>query len=74
MFFDVSAYFGKKIGAATIVDDMSFCNAALEHAHVNLVPGSAFGGPGYARMSYATSQSEIRGGIEQLAKWLKSAA
>jgi aspartate aminotransferase len=71
MFFDVSAYFGKKIGGATIVDDMSFCNAALEYAHVNLVPGAAFGGPGYVRMSYATSQTEIRGGIEQLAKWLK---
>lgn len=70
IFMDVSAYFGKSRGAIPMTDDVSFCQAALEIAHVNLVPGSAFGAPGYARMSYANSLSELRGGLEQLTQWL----
>ncbi|MCE9533091.1 MAG: pyridoxal phosphate-dependent aminotransferase [Planctomycetes bacterium] len=72
IFFDVSAYFGKTPGGNPITDDVSFCKYALETAHVNLVPGSAFGAPGNARMSYATSRAEIEGGIGQLANWLKT--
>jgi aspartate aminotransferase len=71
IFFDVSHYFGKLPG---ITDDFGFCKAALEVAHVNLVPGSAFGAPGFARMSYAASRQELQGGLEQLAKWLKPLA
>ena len=70
VFFDVSAYFGKTVGGVKIADDVSFCKAALETAHVNLVPGSAFGSPGNARMSYANSRQELQGGLESLAKWL----
>ena len=69
-FIDVSAYFGKSIGGVTIKDSLEFCKACLETAHVNLVPGSAFGAEGYARMSYANSREELEGGIAALAKWL----
>lgn len=72
IFFDVSAYIGKTIGGLAITDDVAFCKGALETGHVNVVPGSAFGAPGYARMSYATSRAEIEGGIGALAKWLSS--
>jgi aspartate aminotransferase len=72
VFFDVSAHFGKQIAGVSITDDVSFCKAALEAAHVNLVPGSAFGSPGNARMSYANSRQELQGGLEQLAKWIAS--
>jgi len=73
IFFDVSAYIGKTVGGLNITDDVAFCKGALETAHVNLVPGSAFGSPGSARMSYATSPTEIEGGLGQLASWLKGA-
>jgi aspartate aminotransferase len=53
-----------------IANDADFCKGALEIAHVNLVQGSAFGAPGFARMSYATSRAEIEGGLAALAKWL----
>jgi aspartate aminotransferase len=72
VFFDVSAYFGKTIDGTPITDSMSFCKGALETAHVNLVPGAAFGAEGFARMSYATSRAEIEGGLAALAKWLAS--
>jgi len=69
-FFDISAYFGKTIGGVAIKDSLEFCKACLETPHVNLVPGSAFGAEGYARMSYANSREELEGGIAALANWL----
>jgi len=69
-FFDISAYFGKTIGGVAFKDSLEFCKACLETPHVNLVPGSAFGAEGYARMSYANSREELEGGIAALANWL----
>jgi aspartate aminotransferase len=69
-FFDVSVHFGKSIGGASITDSMSFCKACLEIAHVNLVPGSAFGAEGFVRMSYANSREELEAGLAALAGWL----
>lgn len=71
VFFDVSHYFGKPIGGMTVKDSLEFCKACLETAHVNLVPGSAFGAEGYVRMSYANSREELTGGVAALSKWLK---
>ncbi|WP_255169974.1 pyridoxal phosphate-dependent aminotransferase [Natrononativus amylolyticus] len=48
------------------VDDQAWCEGALEDAHVATVPGSAFGTPGYARISYAASEERLREGIERL--------
>jgi aspartate aminotransferase len=70
LFFDVSAHFGRTFKEIVIRDSMDFCKAALEQAHVNLVPGIAFGCEGYARMSYATSETEIREGLMRLREWL----
>src|SRR5436190_10020442 len=69
-FFDVSSYFGKSIGGTKVTDSLSFCKACLESAHVNLVPGSAFGAEGFVRMSYANSREELENGLAALAKWL----
>ncbi len=49
-------------------DDQAWCEGALEDAHVATVPGSAFGTPGYARISYAASEERLREGIERLAE------
>src|SRR5262249_46325315 len=58
VFFDISAYLGKAIGGVAVPDSLAFCKACLEGAHVNLVPGSAFGAEGFVRMSYANSREE----------------
>ncbi len=49
-------------------DDQSWCEDALEDAHVATVPGNAFGTPGYARVSYANSQERLREAVERLAE------
>ena len=48
-------------------DDQAWCEGAIEDAHVATVPGSAFGTPGYARLSYAASEERLREGVERLA-------
>ncbi|MCT9096374.1 pyridoxal phosphate-dependent aminotransferase [Haloarchaeobius sp. HME9146] len=48
-------------------DDTAWCEGAIEDAHVATVPGSAFGTPGYARLSYAASEERLREGVERLA-------
>lgn len=70
-FFDVSRHFGKKLGGIEVNNSASFCRAALETAHVNLVPGSAFGAEGYARMSFAASRDQINGGLDRLEQFLR---
>jgi aspartate aminotransferase len=70
-FFDVSAHFGRPIAGRTVKDSAAFCIAALEQAHVNLVPGSAFGAEGYVRLSFAASREQLEGGLDRLEQWLK---
>jgi aspartate aminotransferase len=41
----------------------------LDDAHVALVPGEAFGAPGYLRLSYATSLERIEEGLRRLQKF-----
>jgi aspartate aminotransferase len=45
----------------------------LERAHVALVPGEAFGAPGFLRLSYATSLDRIEEGLRRMKKFLARA-
>ena len=47
-------------------DDMQYCKDAAREAGVGLVPGKAFGTPGYVRASLVESQDRIREGIDRL--------
>ncbi|WP_248896606.1 pyridoxal phosphate-dependent aminotransferase [Haloplanus halobius] len=48
--------------------DQAWCEAAIEEAHVATVPGSAFGTPGYARISYAADKDRLREAVDRLAE------
>ncbi|AAG19132.1 pyridoxal phosphate-dependent aminotransferase [Halobacterium salinarum] len=48
-------------------DDQAWCQDALKDAHVATVPGSAFGAPGYARLSYAASTDRLEAAVDRLA-------
>jgi len=50
-------------------DDQEWCADAIEDAHVATVPGSAFGSPGYARISYAASEERLREAVDRLAAY-----
>jgi aspartate aminotransferase len=62
VFPDVSAYLGTKFK-----DDVQLADWLLEEAKVATVPGGVFYGPGHLRLSYATSEADIKKGVERLA-------
>ena len=70
-FFDVSAHFGRTLGGRKVADSTSFCQAALESAHVNVVTGAAFGAEGYVRLSYASSREQLQTGLDRLEQFLR---
>jgi aspartate aminotransferase len=70
-FFDVSAHFGQTRGGRVVKDSTEFCRAALEVAHVNVVPGAAFGAEGYVRLSYAAARDQLLGGLDRLEQFLR---
>ncbi len=49
-------------------DDQAWCEEAISDAHVATVPGSAFGTPGYARISYAASKDRLTEAVDRLAE------
>ena len=49
-------------------DDIAFATYLLEQAHVATVPGTAFGAPGYLRLSFATSLEALQEAISRIKK------
>ncbi|AWB27675.1 pyridoxal phosphate-dependent aminotransferase [Halococcoides cellulosivorans] len=49
-------------------DDQAWAERAVEDAAVATVPGSAFGTPGYVRLSYAASRDRLQEGVDRLAE------
>jgi len=48
-------------------DDIVLSEYLLEHAGVAVVPGSAFGAPGYIRLSFATSMTNLQTALARIA-------
>ncbi len=66
-FPNVSAHLGQgKDAIAKNCTDLA--KLLLEQAHVALVPGAAFGAPGFLRLSYTTSLERIEEGLRRLRK------
>lgn len=53
-----------------INNDIELAEYFLEKAEVAMVPGSAFGAPGYMRISFATSMENLQEAMQRLAKAL----
>ena len=69
VFPDIRGLLGKRLACGvTCNTDDELAAALLEHAHIGVVSGSAFGAPGFIRMSYATSAELIREGLARFAK------
>lgn len=66
LFPGVSAYIGKKFGGREIRTTGDYVLYLLEEAHVAAVDGAAFFGPGHIRLSYATSEANIREAMRRI--------
>ncbi|MCM1441246.1 MAG: pyridoxal phosphate-dependent aminotransferase [Roseburia sp.] len=70
LFPEVSSYFGKRFGDRLIENDSDLAMYLLEEGHVATVSGTAFCLPGYIRLSYATSDDNIREAMRRIAEAL----
>lgn len=70
LFPEVSFYFGKKHGDTVIKDAKDLCMYLLNVGHVAMTPGGAFGAPNYIRLSYATSEEQIREAVARIKRAL----
>lgn len=66
LFPKCSSFFGKTDGTHTINDSTDFVMYLLEQAHVATVGGDAFGDSDCFRMSYATSDENIREAMRRI--------
>ena len=66
LFPDCSAFFGKTAGRRTIGSSTDLALYLLEEGHVATVGGDAFGAPRCFRMSYATSDDNIREALRRI--------
>jgi aspartate aminotransferase len=70
-FPDLSAFVGRKTPEGkTIENDVQLCEWLIEAAKVAVVMGSAFGAPGFVRLSYATSMKNVEEGVRRMAEAL----
>jgi aspartate/methionine/tyrosine aminotransferase len=61
---------GRKIAGRTPTTTLELCELLLEEAKVAIVPGEAFGAPGYARLSFALADDQLVEGVERTTKLL----
>ncbi len=66
LFPEVSSFIGKKCGDREIKSSGDYVMYILEEAHVACVDGAAFCAPGYMRLSYATSDDNIREAMRRI--------
>ena len=70
LFPKCSSVFGKSDGKHTISNSTDFAMFLLEEGHVATVGGDAFGDPDCLRMSYATSDDNIREAMRRIKETL----
>jgi aspartate aminotransferase len=66
LFPKVSSLYGKEFGGRTINDSLDFCDYILNTALVSLVPGVAFGMDEHVRISYASSEEELKEAMRRI--------
>lgn len=66
LFPDVSSFFGKSYNGQTIRNSQDICMYLLNEVFVVTVAGSAFGNDNCIRMSYATSEDNLKKAMERI--------
>jgi aspartate/methionine/tyrosine aminotransferase len=72
-FPNLSAFLGRTVRGARPATTVELCGVLLDQAKVALVPGEAFGAPGYARMSFALGDDDLGEGCRRVADLLAEA-
>ena len=71
-FPDLTAFLGREIGGRVATTTSELATIILEEAKVAIVPGEAFGAPGYARLSFALGDDDLGEGLTRMGDLLTS--
>src|SRR4051794_35468896 len=69
----VKGLLGRPIAGRTAATSAELATLILEEAEVAVVPGEAFGTPGYVRMSYALGDDDLVEGVSRMQRLLATA-
>ena len=64
-FPDVGDMLGRDLRGRSAATDMELAALLLEEIKIAVVPGEAFGAPGYVRLSFALGDEDLRTGLER---------
>jgi aspartate/methionine/tyrosine aminotransferase len=59
---------GREVGGRRVDSTLDLCEVLLDVAKVAIVPGEAFGAPGYARLSFALGDDDLGEGVGRIAR------
>lgn len=63
---------GREIAGRTPTSTLELAEVLLEEAKVAIVPGEAFGAPGYARLSFALGDADLAEGVGRIGELLSA--
>ncbi|MEN8040854.1 MAG: pyridoxal phosphate-dependent aminotransferase [Actinomycetota bacterium] len=66
-FPNMSGLLGRQLAGRTATTTMELASLLLEEVNVAIVPGEAFGAPGYARLSFALADADLEEGLSRIA-------
>ena len=72
-FPSVKGVLGKELAGSRVRTSAELAELVLEHAEVAVVPGEAFGAPGYFRLSAALADADLETGLTRLGDFLAQA-
>jgi aspartate/methionine/tyrosine aminotransferase len=72
-FPNVTALLGRSLAGRTPTTSAELAEVCIEDAKVAVVPGEAFGAPGYFRMSYALGDEDLVEGVRRLGELFATA-
>jgi len=68
VFANIAGWLGRRAGSKMLASDVDVAEWLLDEAKVALMPGSAFGGPGYVRISYAAGLNDLREAVKRISE------
>ncbi|HXX90564.1 MAG TPA: pyridoxal phosphate-dependent aminotransferase [Acidimicrobiales bacterium] len=67
-FPSVAGLIGRRLAGRPVTSSLDVAEVAVDEARVAVVPGEAFGAPGFLRLSYALGDDDLVDGITRLSK------
>ena len=65
-FPNLSGLLGRTLGTRTASTTLELASVLLDEVNVAIVPGEAFGAPGYARLSFALGDDDLAEGLQRI--------